>query len=161
MNNYTNLEICTSIDNLESPIKRYNISGLIANDSQGVFHGYGMAIVLLYPTGDAIIDYSYKVVDTNSSTDIWDWGLNRDLLVTINNNIPLITPNGYGSLVIYTNTGVIDTGSMGYTHGTLPINQYWGPGRIYDVEGHFGAWAVVNAKSNYLFKGIAYGTYEV
>jgi hypothetical protein len=146
----------------------YFVTGQIAKSSSTDFNwkGQGVATVKLYNNGIAEIDYSYVVTEntSNSSNYSWNYGLSRDLLHSLNSNIPLITPVKGGKLIVFNNNGEIWTDRNNLSAYNVTNYGNWTISRIYDsgsgnyAEGAFGSDSFpVNTR----VIGTAYGTYSV
>ena len=115
----------------------------------------------MHNSGLAEIHYAYEITTSGSNSQGWSWGLNRDLLVMLNSNIPTITPIVGGTLIIFRSDGVVDTGSNGYGGINSAMSQFWQPARIYQTDGAYGGWSSNTFPVGYRCCGVAYGTYVV
>lgn len=136
--------------------------GEIANSMYGGYSGYGMATVMLYPNGTALINYGYVMTGTpNSGSDKFYWGLNRDSLHRINSNIPIIEPINYaGVCMIYNSDGTVKSDRIDYCGTTEHHGNYWTPSRVYATDGSIGAWQEETMGSIRVM-GTCYGTYSL
>ena len=160
MDNYTNLEICKSIDKLEVKNKFLIANGKICTCADNSnFSGFGIANVILRNDGLAEIHYSYTITNTGSGRS-FSWGLSNTALHNLNNNIPIITPiSGIsGNCIFYTGT-TRDTNKNHNAAGTMGIPGFWNPFRIYGTNGEIGQWATNDGWSGYTIIGTAFGTY--
>ena len=140
--------------------KVYTVTGVIADCRVDNFKGSGVANVTLYASGLAEINYEYKVTAKGSGNETWCWGLNRNLLHSLNNEIPLIEPMR-GGVIHYFNYSLNYlfegyAGSHWYVEHT-----YWEPGRIFQEIGSEGGWPSNKLPIDCYVTGIAYGKFEV
>ena len=159
------VETCTGVladvADLKDHPKVYVASGLLFNSDGDTCEGYGTATVSLYPNGIARVDFNIKFTTSGTSTSNFQCGLNRDLLSSINSNIPTITPIRGGSLTYYATSGSVDNDKMGYGGLMTIANQFWQPARIYNTSGSIGGWPADKYVANQRIIGVCYGTYTV
>lgn len=143
--------------------KIYTAAGIMVDGiTDTSIKGRGFATVILNANGIAQIEYEYKIITgPNKNIRVWDWGLNRNLLHSINNNIPLITPITGGHCLVYNNDNIdYDKQGMGGT-SISTSGIYWIPGRNYTDNNDIGAWESSLFSTNFHVIGTAYGTFEV
>lgn len=135
--------------------KVYVVNGMILNSSTDTIQGVGRAIVSLYPSGMARVDFCCKITVAGSA-NTFNWGINRDQLHLLNSAIPVITPKQ--GVCTYLNVSGFD--GLNGNSGTLEaISQFWQPGRIYQNSGDFGGWPSNQFGVDAYITGTAYGTY--
>ena len=115
----------------------------------------------LYPNGIARVDFNIKITTSGTSSSNFQCGLNRDLLSSINSNIPTITPIKGGSLTYYATSGSVTDNKMDYGGLMTSVNQFWQPARIYDTSGSIGSWGADQYVANQRIIGVCYGTFSV
>lgn len=141
--------------------KIYFASGLIVDAPNSTLAGYGVATVVLFSSGLAKIDFALKG-EVNGTVSQGMWGLNRDLLRSINSNIPVITPiNSTGYYLAY--DSYYYCLYIPYTgYGTFFIkngDNYWTPAHVGGTQGSISVMS--NLGKNNTIRGVAYGTYQV
>lgn len=157
----------TTDDGVDEDVKIFRVSGRILNAASDTTTGYGTALITCHK-GIAKIEFGVKITTAGSVSDKFDWGLNRDLLINLNSNIPTISPRQGGNCIFIKPDGTIDVGtgtggSMGYA-GSLNINgQFWCPGRIYNQNNNssVGSWPSNNLAVDTILVGTCYGIYTI
>ena len=164
-----NMSPVTSIavyDALNSFAKIYTVGGRIINSASDTTEGYGIATITLQ-NGIARIDFEAKITTAGTATtQLFDWGLNRDILKNKEPLIPTITPvkggtaiyfNGSGSAMVATGVG----GSMGLAGDFNVVNQFWTPARMYLKEEsvNAGSWPSNYFATDTIIVGTCFGTY--
>lgn len=134
--------------------------GIVLSSATDPVRGAGRVLVSLYPNGKAKIDFAIKISTSGSSASVFAWGIDPNLLHSLNNNIPVITP-GHGTCQYYTSTGSISTAKQGYGGGVFPSSNYWSFGRVYQTDGAFGGWPANQFAADQMIYGTAWGTYSV
>lgn len=123
----------------------YHANGMLIDDPADGIRGYGTATVTLEPSGLARIDFSIGITQTGSATNgyYYHYGIDRDLLTTLNANIPAITPVWGGVLTVFQADGTLSEHHVGLGAGfeAHASGKYWMPGRCYEASGDYGgAW---------------------
>lgn len=139
---------------------RHVVSGRIFNSGDDPVTGIGTASVLLRADGAAEIHYQVRITTPGTSTSLFAFGLNRDLLRNLDAAIPVITPVSGGTLAYYTSDGKLDTESMQYAGTHEARVQFWEPARIYTTDGAAGGWPTSKMTTGMSLEGVCYGTYE-
>lgn len=140
----------------------YVAKGLILNSANTALAGTGIALVKLYQNGQAFIDFYLRITNNSGSNTDFSWGINRDLLINANSNIPQITPTGGICTYEYGTSWGVTYYSLTEYGGTLSANsQFWLPGRVYTTSGSTGAWpsSQMSSEVNIAIRGTGYGTY--
>ena len=138
----------------------YRANGLLLNSSGDTCEGVGTATVYLYQNGIAVIDFNIKITASGTSSSVFTCGLNRNLLVAANSNIPKITPISGGSLTYYATDGHTSSENMEYGGTTTSLVQFWQAARVYDSSGSIGGWPASTYVANQRLIGTVYGTYS-
>jgi hypothetical protein len=152
-----------AVSNITAYPKVYSAYGHIANAANGTFSGYGAAEVVLHSGGIAEVHFDYQVLAAGTISDLWNWGLNRDLLCAANSAIPTIAPLAGGTLQYVRDNGTLDVDLMGLggTNTVPSTGVFWEPARVYQSVGSVGGYPE-NVAYQYLhLSGIYYGTYTV
>ena len=139
----------------------YQIIGYVVNSATtgSSVAAYGICRVELYPNGLAVVDFNLQFTAPGTTGD-FNWGLNRDILRTLNANIPIITPIS-GTCSYYDANGIYSDGLSGYSGALTAINQFWAFGRLYDTAGNIGGWGASQMSAGIKVVGRCYGTYTV
>jgi hypothetical protein len=132
--------------------------GFLVNSGVSPVVGHGIANVHLYPNGLAEIIYSVRFGSYNG-VNTHDYGLNRDMLHSINAEIPIITPM-YGGRCTYYHNQMINTTLQGYGGIHEAYGNFWLFARMYTDAGDVGGWEDINFSDGDIIEGICYGTYE-
>lgn len=157
----------TDLDNLTATGKgKLGVSsiqyadGIVLSSATDPVRGAGRVLVSLYPNGKAKIDFAIKISTSGSSVSVFVWGIDPNLLHSLNNNIPVITP-GQGTCQYYTTSGSISTSKQGYGGAVIPTGNYWSFGRVYQTDGAVGGWPANQFAVDQMIYGTAWGTYSV
>lgn len=140
----------------------YVAKGLILNSANTALAGTGIALVKLYQNGQAFIDFYLRITNNSGSNTDFNWGINRDLLINANSNIPQITPTGGMCTYEFGASWGVTYYSLTEYGGTLSASgQFWLPGRVYTTSGSTGAWpsSQMSSEVNIAIRGTCYGTY--
>ena len=145
--------------------KHYLVSGQILNESGGNTAGHGVASVLLFPNGVAVVTYQCMISTAGASTTNYAWGINRDLIRALNSNIPVITPVTGGTVTWYqpASGGVFsgfNTTYNGYGCTHSPNGSFWNFARNYNGSS-IGAFSSNAATLNSRMHGICIGTFTL
>lgn len=141
--------------------KKFLVCGQIANSQNGTLLGIGQATVILFASGLAEINYEYKITTAGTVSNLFLWGLNRDLLQTLNSNIPLITPEEGGHCSYYNSEGNLIASKLGYAGINGANSQFWPIARIYTQIGDIGNYPETELSVEDRVVGIAYGKFSV
>jgi hypothetical protein len=139
----------------------YTVNGNIVGSDVSECAGAGTATVIIEPTGLARIDFGFTMTKGGSSADLFDWGINLDLLQLLNPDIPNITPITGGTVVMYNSAGELFLDLLGCGGLMYATNKFWVPARVRDQAGTLGQLSEANAPTNYRFIGTCYGTVDV
>lgn len=153
-------QVLADVANLNSYPKVYKVNGIILSSATDPIRGAGRAIVTLYSNGFAKIDFEVKISTSGSSNTDFSFGIDPNLLHSLNNNVPVITPS-VGTCTYYTTTGEISTTKQAYGGGVHFSNGYWSFGRVYQTDGAYGGWSAAEFVINQMISGTCYGTYTV
>ena len=139
----------------------YRVTGQVLNSANTTVTGIGDLYVSLYPNGIAVIEYTIHGTNGGGTDTDFSWGINRDLISVLNNNIPSITPL-YGSCHFYSiSSGAFSDEKNQYGGYLVRVGQFWQPGRVYDASGNVGGWPTSKMGPGTMIFGTAYGTYTV
>ena len=141
----------------------YRYTGMLLNASPNVssnIEGYGVATISLR-NGIARIDLFVRITQNSDTTEVFNYGINRDLFKSAIGNIE-ITPVEKGVFTFYNSSGVLNIDRTGYGGSPENINrdsQFWGIGRMHNIAGTVGGWPTVQLPVNTMIVGTIYGTY--
>ena len=143
----------------------YFVPGVFFNGTNGCeVVGAGSASVDICGNGLARIDFSIQITAAGvNSTDYSSYGINRDLLVAVNPNMPQITPLSGGSFTVFSSEGQIAQSTTGMGGTFLASNQFWSPARVYEIDsadgktGQVGLWAETEFQEGVRLVGVCYG----
>ena len=141
--------------------RSYTANGNIVGSDVSECAGAGTATVTIEPTGLARIDFGFTMTKGGSAADLFEWGINLDLLQLLNPDIPNITPITGGTVVMYKSSGELFLDLLGHGGLMYATNQFWTPARVRDQAGTLGQLSEANAPTNYRFIGTCYGTVDV
>lgn len=156
-----NYNIATSKNYIESV---YYANGLLFNSSNSSYTGYGTATVTLnYFTRIAKIDYHCQInSNTGGSTTDFNHGLNRNLLINANSNIPIIYPI-QGGTIHFIGTDGTHNSSMTEYGGIMAARggEFWTPARMYNIDSpnNLGQWPTSQMYVGLKMFGTCYGTF--
>lgn len=157
----TDLSNLTATGKSKLGVVVYHITGQVLNSANTTVTGIGDLYVSLYPNGIAVIEYTIHGTNGGGTDTDFSWGINRDLISNLNNNIPSITPL-YGSCHFYAiSSGTFTDEKNGYGGVLVPVGQFWQPGRVYTTSGDIGNWSSSKMGPGTMIFGTAYGTYTV
>ena len=143
--------------------KVYTASGQIATASGDNMKGNGIATVVLYASGIAVVYYEYLVVTAGTSGSVWAAGLSATALKQINANIPTITPIQGGPMTFLNprsggNWGLFGDGINGYAGINCANSSWWTVGRNYNGAA-IGSHPASIFSLDTRVKGVAFGTF--
>ena len=134
--------------------KVYIADGTIFNNSASArpITGNGHATVMVVGK-IARIDFDVTIITASGGSNDWVWGLNRDLLVSRNPNIPLIKPINGGQFMAEGQ----NSDTRGYSSVFEGQGSYWRPGRYYTQDCTvIGGWPANQCRTGRWY-GICYG----
>lgn len=140
----------------------YICCGYIANESGGTIGASGNATITKLSEYILQIDYCYTFDSYGNVENNFNWGLNRDLLKLLNddvNNMNIIPISG-GSVDFYDLSWNIITALQGYAGFNQANGQFWTPSRNYNGSTN-GAWPSHQMKLSNVshIKGRCFATY--
>lgn len=145
--------------------KIYFCSGMILSEKNGNAQGHGVATVVLFASGLAMITYEVMISQAGTSTTNYYWGISRDRLKAINSNIPTITAITGGINTWYqppVTSGVFNnfnTTYNGYAGLCEQVGgEFWNFSRNYNGGG-IGSFTSNAATLNSRMHGICFGTF--
>lgn len=117
-------------------------------------------MVCLYPSGKATITYAYKLVGESIDNTNFSYGLNADLLRSLESSIPTsLRPISGGYWRCYKTDGTLLFDKMGYATRHETNLSRWTLGRVYNTNAQFGPWSADNFKTGYYIEGTCFATY--
>lgn len=150
--------------------------GLIAKNmnSQGQstsWAGYGFATVVLHDDHTCEVHYVYTVVVNSDTAAGYQFGPSVSAMRASNPDIPNITPQKGGYLIIVAPDGTIQPEASTATGNTpngfggmhaVNLSLYpnlWLTGRVYKTDGSAGTWSTVSIVKQARIFGVALGTW--
>ena len=134
-------------------------NGMVFNGLSSAIEGVGACTIVCRPGGLAEVHFAVTITQApaSSETDVFDFGLNRDILHI--KEAPQITPIA-GGVATYLRDGKLDSSLYGKS-GTFEVEgQFWKPARIYNDIGSAGSWPSSMFAAGVVIVGVCFGTYE-
>lgn len=139
--------------------KTYVCNGMIFNGLSSAIEGVGACTIVCRPGGLAEVHFAVTITQApaSSETDVFDFGLNRDILHI--KEAPQITPIA-GGVATYLRDAKLDSNLFGKS-GTFEVEgQFWKPARVYNDDGSAGSWPSSMFAVGMVIIGTCFGTYE-
>ena len=135
--------------------------GMFINTAAGTIRGVGAACVHIIPGGIVQVDFDARITTPGTRNDVYQYGINIDMLRWINPQIPAITPLAGGVLEMCDSDGSYRSDLNGYGGTFEAIGSFWVPARVYTYEnniGGVGGWQEsLFSSTGMILRGICYG----
>ena len=138
----------------------FTVHGMFINSAEGSIRGVGTASVHIIVNGIAQVDFVAKITTPGTRNDIFLYGVNIDMLRSIDPQIPKIIPIGGGVVEMCNADGSYNTEINGYGGMFEALGSYWVPARVYSYKddlGYWGAWPEAMFDTGMILRGTCYG----
>ncbi len=138
----------------------FTVHGMFINSAEGSIRGVGTASVHIIVNGIAQVDFVAKITTPGRRNDIFLYGVNIDMLRSIDPQIPEIIPIVGGVVEMCNADGSYNTEINGYGGLLEAFGSYWVPARVYsykDDVGYRGAWPEAMFDTGMILRGTCYG----
>ena len=138
----------------------FTVHGMFINSAEGSIRGVGTASVHIIVNGIAQVDFVAKITTPGTRNDIFLYGVNIDMLRSIDPQIPEIIPIVGGVVEMCNADGSYNTEINGYGGLLEAFGSYWVPARVYSYKddlGYRGAWPEAMFDTGMILRGTCYG----
>lgn len=140
----------------------FTVHGMFINSAEGSIRGVGTASVHIIVNGIAQVDFVAKITTPGARNDIFLYGVNIDMLRSIDPKIPEIIPIVGGVVEMCNADGSYNTEINGYGGLLEASGSYWVPARVYSYKddlgyGYRGAWPEAMFDTGMILRGTCYG----
>lgn len=138
----------------------FTVHGIFINSAEGSIRGVGTASVHIIVNGIAQVDFVAKITTPGTRNDIFLYGVNIDMLRSIDPQIPEIIPIVGGVVEMCNADGSYNTEINGYGGLLEAFGSYWVPARVYSYKddlGYRGAWPEAMFDTGMILRGTCYG----
>lgn len=138
----------------------FTVHGMFINSAEGSIRGVGTASVHIIVNGIAQVDFVAKITTPGTRNDIFLYGVNIDMLRSIDPQIPEIIPIVGGVVGMCNADGSYNTEINGYGGLLEAFGSYWVPARVYSYKddlGYRGAWPEAMFDTGMILRGTCYG----
>ena len=138
----------------------FTVHGMFINSAEGSIRGVGTASVHIIVNGIAQVDFVAKITTPGTRNDIFLYGVNIDMLRSIDPQIPEIIPIFGGVVEMCNADGSYNTEINGYGGLFEALGSYWVPARVYSYKddlGYCGAWPEAMFDTGMILRGTCYG----